>query len=73
LSPNSLSDLNWRIAGVADIARNGVRDGKPDLVWQRDGTGDLAVWYMDGLALPAGISMNPASVGSSTWKIVGVR
>ena len=34
----------WRLVGARDF--NG--DGKPDLVWQNDGTQTVVVWYMGG-------------------------
>ena len=74
--PNN-PDLNWRIVGVADIANNGVRDGHPDLIWQRDGTNGLAVWYMGGtkgLARQLTVWMDPPTIGPNSWyRIVGVR
>jgi hypothetical protein len=36
--------LNQKIVGVADFDG----DGKPDLLWQNQSNGDVAVWYMDG-------------------------
>jgi hypothetical protein len=38
------SQVGWTIVGTNDF--NG--DGKPDLVWQNDGTREVAVWYMGG-------------------------
>jgi hypothetical protein len=35
-----LADMNWDIRGVGDF--NG--DGKPDLQWHNQSTGDVAVW-----------------------------
>lgn len=42
LAPNPVS--GWHVAGTADF--NG--DGKRDLVWQNDGTGQVSVWYLGG-------------------------
>jgi hypothetical protein len=34
----------WRLAGVADMNRDGV----PDLIWQNDATRSVGTWYMGG-------------------------
>ena len=66
-------DPAWRVVGVADMARSGVRDGKPDLIWQST-TGDLAVWYMDGTQTPLTLRLTPDTVLPATgWRLVGVR
>ena len=40
-------DTNWKIVGIGDF--NG--DGKPDLVWQNQSTGQIYYWLMNGTAL----------------------
>jgi hypothetical protein len=66
-------DPTWQVVGVADIARDGVRDGKPDLIWKST-TGDLAVWYMDGTQTPLTLRLTPNNVLPSTgWRLVGVK
>ena len=47
LSPDTVSDLTWRIVGVIDMNA----DGQTNLVWQNVSSGILAVWYMSGTAL----------------------
>jgi hypothetical protein len=46
------------------------RDGDPDILWRHRGSGEVALWYMNGasLASPQGI----ATVANTNWKIVGV-
>jgi hypothetical protein len=78
MTPATNVDPAWRIVAVADIGDdNGVRDGHPDLVWQRDGSNDIAVWYMggsDGLTALQTVFMNPDHIDpSSTYRIVGAR
>jgi hypothetical protein len=34
----------WTVIGLVDLDKN----GRPDLVWQNDATGQVAVWYMGG-------------------------
>jgi hypothetical protein len=64
----SQADPAWRIAGVADVNR----DGKPDLVWEHRVTGALAVWYLNRLTAVQAPSISPAFVNPA-WilKVVG--
>jgi hypothetical protein len=81
LNPTNLTDLAWRIVGVADVALGGARDGRPDLIWQFSGatSNNLAIWYMNGLSvLNVGGAdqyyyLNPAGEADLNWKIVGVK
>lgn len=57
----------WRIAGSGDISG----DGKGDLVWQNDTTGEIVTWYMDGVVATAGVNFLPSAVNSS-WRIRAV-
>jgi len=40
-------NLNWQIVGVGDLDG----DGKADLVWRNNHSGDVAEWLMDGATL----------------------
>src|SRR5579884_935258 len=44
-------------------------DGKPDLLFQNSSTGQLAVWYMNGITPSGGAFVTPSQ--SSAWKTVG--
>jgi len=68
-SPAQLADSKWQIAGVADM--NG--DRKPDLVWQQVDSGELGVWFLDGLTQIGGRYLNPPRLADPRWRIVGVR
>jgi hypothetical protein len=46
-------------------------DGKPDLEWQNQATGQIGVWSMDGVNLISPSYFNPAQVPDINWKIVG--
>ena len=64
LSPNQVSDTNWKIVGVGDYNR----DGKPDLVWRdttTPGNGWIVVWLMNGTTLLQSISTTPDKVDLS--------
>ena len=69
LSPDSVVDPAWNVAGVRDMNL----DGQADLVWQHSGTGALAVWFMNGLVQSSGTSLTPDTVSDLDWKIVGIR
>jgi len=68
----------WRIMAVTDVARNGVRDGHPDLLWQRvnSSTSDVAVWFMtgpDGLTPSEQYLLSVSPIQTTTYRIVGAR
>lgn len=69
LSVRFVADANWKVVGSGDF--NG--DGNTDLLWQHDGTGDLASWYMNGRTVIDSVTLNPGRVVDLTWKIVGPR
>ncbi len=46
-------------------------DGRMDLLWQHQTTGDLAAWVMDGATQVAGTALTPSQVGDTDWKIAG--
>jgi hypothetical protein len=62
-------DPGWSLAGTGDF--NG--DGKPDLVWQRDTTRQVVVWYMGG---PQGNVFQwwdwLSASGAPGWSVVGI-
>jgi len=60
LVPTSVNDRRWQIARLADF--NG--DGKVDILWRNQTTGDLLVWYMNGITRVSSSSSSPA--GSAT-------
>ncbi len=53
--------------GAAANDLNG--DGKADLVWRHNGTGDVAAWLMDGSTVRTDAWFGPVDPG---WQIVGV-
>ena len=67
-SVNGIADSRWKIAGVGDFND----DSKPDLVWQHETAGWLAVWMLDGTRLIQGVDMTPGRVVDTRWRIEGV-
>lgn len=68
LSPDALTDLNWRLVGAGDLDR----DGSADLVWRHDLSGQLVGWRMQGLTRVSGGYLVPSVVPDLGWKLVGV-
>jgi len=68
LSPSRVADTNWKIVGSGDF--NG--DGRADIVWQHQTTGETSVWIMNGTTLVSGTLLAPAGVGDTNWKIKAV-
>ena len=64
--PSVVSNPSWKIAQVADF--NG--DGKPDILWRHQATGQLYLWTMDGLSQASAASPTPGSVANLAWQIV---
>ena len=66
LSPNQVTDLNWKPVGTGDFNN----DGKTDIFW-RHNNGSLSVWLMNGTTLSSGVSLSPNQVTDLNWKPVG--
>jgi hypothetical protein len=65
---NSGNLSGWTLVGVADF--NG--DGHPDLMWQSNTTGQVAVWYMGGAQGNVYQSFGWLNSGNlSGWTVVG--
>jgi Astacin (Peptidase family M12A)/FG-GAP-like repeat/Divergent InlB B-repeat domain len=65
---NSGSLPGWTLVGAADF--NG--DGHPDLMWQNNSTGQVAVWYMGGAGGNVFQSFGWLNSGNmSGWTVVG--
>ena len=67
LSIMKVTDLSWKIHGVGDVSG----DGKADLLWQNESTGDLGVWYLDGSTVIGQSTLSIPSVGDLSWNMVG--
>jgi hypothetical protein len=61
------NDPSWKIVCIGDF--NG--DGKPDIIWQSQATGQLAYWLMNGVTLQSYGSLFNNQAIDTNWKIVG--
>ncbi len=61
----TVTDTNWRIAGVGDFDK----DGNPDLLWQNTTTGDIYVWYLNGATFVRDQYIQ--TIPDTNWHIVG--
>jgi hypothetical protein len=68
LTPAALPDTGWKMAGTGNF--NG--DGKPDIVWHHQGSGEIAIWFMNGSVLTSGTFTTPSALADTNWKLVGV-
>ncbi|MEO5765594.1 MAG: FG-GAP-like repeat-containing protein [Casimicrobiaceae bacterium] len=62
----AINPARWQFAGTGDIDG----DGNSDIVWRDATTGDVYVWFMNGLAMLPG--SGPIGSVPSAWNIVGV-
>jgi subtilisin len=67
LSVNRMPDGNWHIRGAGDADG----DGKGDLIWQNDQTGELALWRLNGSVVLGQSSLSITSVADTNWKVAG--
>jgi hypothetical protein len=62
------ADLDWRVRGLGDF--NG--DGQADVLWQKQGTGDLYVWFMNGATVVSEACTTPGRMPDTRWQVVRV-
>jgi hypothetical protein len=64
-NPPTLADADWRLAGATDF--NG--DAQTDLLWRHSGSGQNAVWFMNGTSLVSGTPTT--TLADTRWQIGG--
>jgi hypothetical protein len=65
-TPPALADISWKVHATGDFDGN----GKPDLVWRHQATGQIVMWFMDGPDLVSGTFTNPSTLADLGWQIV---
>ena len=66
LTPSRFADTRWQIRSLNDVNA----DGKADLLWHHQATGDLYVWLMNGTRVTAGSYLTPSRFADTRWQIV---
>jgi hypothetical protein len=64
------TDTAWDVIGQGDFNS----DGKTDLLWANSQTGELRVWFMNGMTFVSSqaISLPPTSMWPLAWKVAAV-
>jgi hypothetical protein len=60
------ADTLPQVRGVADFDRN----NRVDILLQRPGTGELYVWFLDGLSIVAENELTPRAVPDPRWQLM---
>jgi FG-GAP-like repeat len=60
---------DWIVAGLFDLDA----DGKTDILWHNQVTGELRIWFMDDVVMLGQGPLNPAVLPDLQWKNVGPR
>jgi hypothetical protein len=68
LSPSVVADQNWVIVGSGDFNA----DGRVDLLWRHNQTGQLAAWLMNSYQQLAGVYLSPSTISDRNWRIAAV-
>jgi len=67
-TPGQVYDTNWRIVATNDLNA----DGKPDLLWWNQASGQIGVWFIDGATLSSVSFFTPGQVPDTNWKIPNI-
>jgi hypothetical protein len=59
----------WVVAGLWDLNA----DGKADILWHHQATGELLVWFMNDNVMVGTGHLDPSAVPDTQWKVVGPR
>jgi hypothetical protein len=65
--PVGLPNVEWKIVGTHDF--NG--DGRTDILWRHDTSGESVVWFMERGTLVSGTFTDPPALADVNWKVAG--
>jgi subtilisin-like proprotein convertase family protein len=68
LNPPSLPDTNWKMVGTGYFDPG----AQLDILWWHQVSGELVVWFMDGINLVGGEPTLPPSLPATEWRPVAV-
>jgi hypothetical protein len=67
LTPAALTDVRWFMAGTGDFNL----DGRADILWRHNTSGEIVVWFMNGSVLTSGNFLTPSAFADVNWQTVG--
>jgi hypothetical protein len=67
-TPSALTDMRWKMAGVADFDQ----DGKQDILWHHNTSGEAVLWYMNGTVRVGGTFTDPPGLPDVGWRMSAV-
>jgi hypothetical protein len=65
LTPGRVGDVRWQVRGVWDFDG----DGKVDVLWHHQRSGELELWRMDGTVRIEALPLSPGSMVDVGWKV----
>jgi extracellular elastinolytic metalloproteinase len=71
-----IDDITFRAPGACGqvfIRGDFSGDGKTDILWRHDESGENVVWFMNGPNLTGGTFTTPATLTDVRWKMVGTH
>ena len=66
LNPPGVPDTQWQVRLVADFNR----DGRADLLWWHQATGELYVWFLDTAGVAGASYVDPRAFTDFDWQLV---
>ncbi len=64
-TPDGWPDTSWQVRGTRDFDL----DGRTDLLWRRETTGELRLWLMNGSARVAELPLAPERLADTNWQL----
>jgi subtilisin-like proprotein convertase family protein len=59
--------------GICNVRGDFNSDGKTDILWRHDTSGQNVLWYMNGVVLAGGGFTTPSELTDTRWKMVGTH